>query len=415
MQAYAAAGQGEWAADLPVVVRERARLAPQPRLAVGNPGDRFEREANRVADAFTGRTADAAGPAADQPPRLRESRGGGVPLAAASRALFEPKLGRDLGAVRVHADPSAHHLADAMGARAFTFGSDIYFNRGEYTPANERGRRLIAHELAHVVQQAQAPAPVVMRDCSTPDCGRMDWLRRETAPSAQQRLTFFHGTRWSVAKKIPGNVKAVGGGDFAAGFYTHHDASNAKAFLRTLQWACRTARDAKEKYGGVIKFDVDGAKYAALGQRKFPLTSLDQADYATRQAEWLDFVTSHGREKEPVFEQRKKNGVWVHNRRDPQPALADDVIQGPFYRPIPGEAGKKPPPTAFDPFAEGRDLPQQVVFANKGVDLLNDASTKTELSQHECDPLTGNRIDPPDASAAAAAGTPSGKEVPMIE
>jgi hypothetical protein len=107
--------------------------------------------------------------------------------------------------------------------------------------------------------------------------------------------------------------------------------------------------------------------------------------------------------------------VWLHERRDPPPALSYDVVTGAFYKPLPGDAKRKPAASEFEPFSERRDLPQQVVFANKGADLLNDADTKVELKQHQCDPLTGNIVDPPDTTAAAAAGTPSGQEVPMIE
>lgn len=88
-----------------------------------------------------------------------------------------------------------------------------------------------------------------------------------------------------------------------------------------MQWACRVARDAKEKYGGVIKFNVDGTKFAALTGRKFNLTSLDQADYTQRQKEWINFITSYGRKPDPVFQRRRSGGVWLHERRDPPQAL----------------------------------------------------------------------------------------------
>lgn len=78
--------------------------------------------------------------------------GTGRPLDAAARAFFEPRFGRDLREVRVHDDRTADTQARQLGARAFAVGSDIAFRRGEYDPATEAGRRLLAHELAHVVQ-----------------------------------------------------------------------------------------------------------------------------------------------------------------------------------------------------------------------------------------------------------------------
>jgi hypothetical protein len=287
----------------------------------------------------------------------------------------------------------------------------------------------LAPRFGHDFRQVRVHAapPMIQRQCPGGNCHdryRDDERRfpRDLMPEPQPqqpqqpaRLKFFHGTRWSVARTIPRNVRAVGGGDFAAGFYTHHDANERVAHFRALQWACRVARDAREKYGGVIKFDVDAQRYRALSHRTFNLTSLDQPDYAARQADWIDFVTTFGRQSRPVFQQRRRRGVWIHPRRDPPPALSHDVVSGPFYQPIPGTPDRQPGPSEFEPFSERRNLPQQVVFANRGCDLLNDASTAIELKQHECDPLTGNVVEPPDNGPAAAAGTPSGQEVPMIE
>jgi hypothetical protein len=75
------------------------------------------------------------------------------PLDPESRAFFEPRFGWDFSKVRIHADSDAARGAQAIQARAYTLGRDIVFGAGEYTPATKEGRRLIAHELAHVVQQ----------------------------------------------------------------------------------------------------------------------------------------------------------------------------------------------------------------------------------------------------------------------
>lgn len=81
-------------------------------------------------------------------------RGGGQPLPIGERDFFEPRLGADLGGVRVHADTEAARLAASLSARAFTVGTDVFFGRGEYQPGSPSGRRLLAHELAHVLQQS---------------------------------------------------------------------------------------------------------------------------------------------------------------------------------------------------------------------------------------------------------------------
>jgi hypothetical protein len=84
---------------------------------------------------------------------------GGHPLPGALRVRLERTLGLDLGEVRLHDDARAHAAAAAIKARAFTIGSDIYFARGAYQPESSTGIELIAHEVAHVAQQARGTAP----------------------------------------------------------------------------------------------------------------------------------------------------------------------------------------------------------------------------------------------------------------
>lgn len=85
----------------------------------------------------------------------------GFPLDAGTRAFMEPRFGHDFGKVRVHADDRAAESARAVNALAYTAGRDIVFAAGRYKPQDDEGKRLIAHELTHVVQQGQheRPAP----------------------------------------------------------------------------------------------------------------------------------------------------------------------------------------------------------------------------------------------------------------
>ena len=75
---------------------------------------------------------------------------------------MEDRLGFDFSRVRVHTDAQAAQSARAVGARAYTIGSDVVFGAGEYAPRSREGQRLIAHELTHVRQQASAP-PMLQR------------------------------------------------------------------------------------------------------------------------------------------------------------------------------------------------------------------------------------------------------------
>ena len=80
----------------------------------------------------------------------------GRPLDPATRAFMEPHFGHDFSRVRVHTDDRAAASARAVQARAYTVGADVVFDAGQYAPGTEAGRRLLAHELTHVVQQGQA-------------------------------------------------------------------------------------------------------------------------------------------------------------------------------------------------------------------------------------------------------------------
>ncbi|WP_204251043.1 eCIS core domain-containing protein [Elioraea rosea] len=82
---------------------------------------------------------------------------GGQPLAAADARGFGDGMGADFSAVRVHTGAAADRAARSVGARAFALGGHLVFANGEYRPEAGEGRRLLAHELAHVRQEGQAP------------------------------------------------------------------------------------------------------------------------------------------------------------------------------------------------------------------------------------------------------------------
>jgi hypothetical protein len=174
--------------------------APQPvgiqrRLTVSQPDDPSEREAERVAErvmrmaapmvqrkcesceeeerTLHRKPAGASGAGHDVarspgaiPSAVHEAlgAGGGRPLDPGTRAFFEPRFGTDFEQVRIRSDRQAAAAAAAVNARAFTLGQGIYFGAGEYRPQSDDGRRLLAHELTHVVQQhGPASPPTVER------------------------------------------------------------------------------------------------------------------------------------------------------------------------------------------------------------------------------------------------------------
>src|SRR5437764_13907578 len=83
------------------------------------------------------------------------SRSHGHPLDAAARDYMEPQFQHDFTGARVHTDGKAAESALALNASAFTVGKDIFFAPGRYAPDTLEGRKLLAHELTHVVQQRE--------------------------------------------------------------------------------------------------------------------------------------------------------------------------------------------------------------------------------------------------------------------
>ena len=139
---------------------------------ISNADAATEREADRIAGQAVGRPTEsvrqiaAARPHAEYDPNDQyapEKSGGlrimptsGSPLPGSTRQFFEEILGYDFSAVRVHDDTRAAHSAAAIGARAYTLGSDIAFAENQYDVASEPGLQLLAHELVHTIQGGAA-------------------------------------------------------------------------------------------------------------------------------------------------------------------------------------------------------------------------------------------------------------------
>ncbi len=185
-----------------------AQLPVQTKLIMGQPGDKYEQEADRVADAVMRmgeprvqrqhqaeeekeeevRTKPLAGqiaPLVQSQTELKDEEekeeslnaksvpgqtpevtpalgarinairsGGGQPLDTTTRAFMEPRFGYDFSRVRVHTGTRAAESARALNAQAFTVARNVVFGTGHYAPKTQQGKRLMAHELTHVVQQS---------------------------------------------------------------------------------------------------------------------------------------------------------------------------------------------------------------------------------------------------------------------
>ncbi len=89
-------------------------------------------------------------------PSINSLKGGGRQLSKSERDFFEPRFGADFSNIRVHTDGKATETTKAINAQAFTVGNNVVFGKGRYSPESDSGRRLMAHELVHTIQQGRA-------------------------------------------------------------------------------------------------------------------------------------------------------------------------------------------------------------------------------------------------------------------
>lgn len=146
---------------------EEARKKPPPIQAMANPDSQPE-----TPPGFAG--------------MLARARGQGAPLPAATRAFMESRFAHDFSQVRIHADERAAEMARSIHARAFTRAHDVFFDAGEYQPETPAGRRLIAHELAHTVQQGFAERVVDGVDAGPRRAPRTPPSQAEAGPVLRQ-------------------------------------------------------------------------------------------------------------------------------------------------------------------------------------------------------------------------------------
>ena len=154
-----------------------------------------EQQLQRKVTGDTGQSPDFAGAA---PPIVQQVlQQPGRPLDGSTRAFMESRFGQDFGRVRVHTGGAAAQSAEEVQAKAYTAGQDVVFNRGEYRPGSHSGQQLIAHELAHVVQQSRGIPPLVQRytEDDIAICPCLDWTLFRMNAYAESMVAggFFSG------------------------------------------------------------------------------------------------------------------------------------------------------------------------------------------------------------------------------
>lgn len=114
---------------------------------------------------------------------------GGRPLEPEVRVDMEHRLGHDFSDVRVHDDAAAAASAGAVGAHAYTVGSDVVFQRDSYDPSSSQGLTTLAHELTHVVQQRSGPVEGTAAAGGIQVSDPSDRFEREAAANAERVMS----------------------------------------------------------------------------------------------------------------------------------------------------------------------------------------------------------------------------------
>lgn len=195
----------------------------QPKLSINQPNDVYEQEADAVADrvmnsSSTNHSNTFFNPAITPVQRkcahceeeeknaqrkendhqstqdnaaqtegyIQSLPGNGKPLGEKEKSFFEPRIGYDFSNVKIHTGADAARSAQSIGALAYTTGNDIVFGEGQYAPNTDGGKKLLAHELTHVVQQNSGISPKMIQ--------RYPWpyplhLRREVSESVTETIS----------------------------------------------------------------------------------------------------------------------------------------------------------------------------------------------------------------------------------
>ena len=294
-------------------------LAPAPDVArtltVGHAFDPAEAEADRVADSVIARlrsgeagehehtaACDHGVQRSPVPPggaevgmaggelsaglasEIESRRGRGSALSAGVRRRMESAFGSDLGGVSIHTDGKAAELSSAVSAKAFTTGKDIFFGAGQFDPSSVAGEHMLAHELAHTVQQSSAVGRTVHRqwDIKAPSVG----LHRALVRAFPERNVYFMVDADGDEVVVKSEDQPVGLGQLIGSMQKKVGGVN------NLQQRKLTDGERKEVDLAIEVSDVGGAYTASWDKRGDYLKKHKGAD-ATAQSADVAFQDAH--------------------------------------------------------------------------------------------------------------------------
>lgn len=213
--------------------------------------------------------------AVSDPGAIRNRLGVGSPLPGSARSRMESAFGLSFSQVRIHTDPSAASLSDQLNARAFTIGEHVAFGAGEYRPGTLMGDALLAHELAHVVQQGgatNASSPMPKGE------GEYNSIEQDADRSAVGAVASIWGTAHGGISRIT----RAAAPNLRSGLGLHRCAgTGAKAAGESVKKSACTAPSAKDwkaSFAAAEALPADkqpGAKLDLVRQALCPLATAD--------------------------------------------------------------------------------------------------------------------------------------------
>jgi len=365
-----------------------------PRIRINRPGDLHEQEASRVADDVTREGTPrpriarptAPGSAAASAEHLL---GPGRALDSGVRTDMERRFGHDFSKVRIHADAPAAESARGFGANAYTTGSNIVFGEGRFRPATPQGRRLLAHELTHVVQRSMAPGGqrndvLVQRE---PPAGAAP------APAADAPAKQPANVRESLAQLFDEFEKKIVGDPI-------HDKIITRKSWMEEKVAEEDYPENKKKYDKELEdYKVAKKKWEDAGKKKgeepkepvaprgaFKFTTC----IATQQALLKEAFKRAGIKMKPIgkiphFDYGplgKKNAETIGEAiwHEAKPNMPDGERPKPGDIIVLAKRGESVDKAAKNLFAFKRDAPKKIVKANTANDAAQEALKKAEES-----------------------------------
>jgi hypothetical protein len=349
----------------------------QAKLKIGESNDKFEEEADRFADAVTRmsdprKTDDAEmaphehhapqrvsrvaisqpaaptpSPGPDVPPIVHEVlHSPGQPLDPATRAFMETRFGYDFSQVRVHGDVKAAESARSVDAQAYTVGRDVVFSEGGYTPHSRQGSQLLAHELAHVIQQERGGA--------SPPPIRGGMLEQD-ASAAASALVAGHGPIHVSGASGPGLARQplprTEPRSLKESLFALTDAELEEEIQLIVEWLIRHPADSFDRTHLSLELDrleaVRWQRSERAGRRQKYLEDLARVVHAVNEGripKWMKvfpFRPSRGPirgDVAPIFAWREGDSIVVHQ---PQNAVANTDRFKKDVKTLPGDVFSK--------------------------------------------------------------------------